>query len=126
MNTRLQKLEDNNWDGAVFVAAGLERINLVPDKHEVLDWMVPAPAQGAIMVTANEGDKQALAVCQKIHHEQTHFLVWLERSFMKTLEGGCTAPIGAHAVIQGDEVLFKGVLSAVDGSKQCSVQLKKK
>ena len=52
VNTRLQKLEDNDWDGAIFAAAGLKRLKLLPEKEEFikLDWMVPAPAQGAVMV----------------------------------------------------------------------------
>src|SRR5258705_700590 len=50
INTRLQKVKDNNWQGAIFAAAGLERINLRPQNCIELDWMLPAPAQGAIMV----------------------------------------------------------------------------
>lgn len=125
VNTRLQKLKDNDWQGAVFAAAGLERINLMPENYEILDWMIPAPAQGAIMITVPETDKEAIAICEKIHHDQTHFLVWQEREFMKKLEGGCTAPIGAYAYMEGDNVVFEGVLSAIDGKEQNKVQLKK-
>jgi hydroxymethylbilane synthase len=65
VNTRMQKLKDNNWNGAIFAAAGLERINLKPDTFLNLDWMVPAPAQGAMVVVAMENDgftKEALAL----------------------------------------------------------------
>ncbi len=50
VNTRMQKLEDNDWNGAIFAAAGLERINLTPANHIDLNWMLPAPAQGAMLV----------------------------------------------------------------------------
>ncbi len=56
VNTRMQKLQDNDWSGAVFAAAGLERINLKPDTFINLDWMVPAPAQGAMVVVAMGND----------------------------------------------------------------------
>ncbi len=54
VNTRLQKLNDNDWQGAIFAKAGLERINVLPKNHEVLEWMLPAPAQGAMVIVALE------------------------------------------------------------------------
>ena len=48
VNTRMQKLHDSDWNGAIFAAAGLERINLKPENYIDLRWMIPAPAQGAI------------------------------------------------------------------------------
>ena len=52
VNLRLQKLQDNPWNGAIFAAAGIGRIGLRPENAINLDWMIPAPAQGAIMITA--------------------------------------------------------------------------
>lgn len=118
VNTRLKKLEENNWNGAIFAKAGLERINLLPKEHIVLDWMIPAPAQGAIMITALESDAFVLDACKKLHHEDTALCVGIERDFMRTLEGGCTAPIGGYAEIDGDNISFKGLLSAIDGKEQ--------
>jgi len=118
VNTRLKKLEDNNWNGAIFAKAGLERINLLPKEHIVLDWMIPAPAQGAIMITALESDAFVLDACKKLHHEETALCVGIERDFMRTLEGGCTAPIGGYAEIDGENISFKGLLSAIDGKEQ--------
>ena len=118
VNTRLKKLEDNNWNGAIFAKAGLERINLLPKEHIVLDWMIPAPAQGAIMITALESDTFVLDACKKLHHEDTALCVGIERDFMRTLEGGCTAPIGGYAEIDGENISFKGLLSAIDGKEQ--------
>ena len=57
VNTRLQKFEDSNWNGAIFAAAGLGRIDVRPEESVNLEWMVPAPAQGAIMMTAREDDE---------------------------------------------------------------------
>jgi len=122
VNTRLQKLIDNNWNGAIFAAAGLERIELLPENHVMLDWMIPAPAQGAIMITALKADAKILEICAKINHKETEIAVAVERQFMKTLEGGCTAPIGGNAKITGDNISFKGILIAIDGSEKVEVE----
>ncbi len=122
VNTRLRKLKENDWDGAVFAGAGLKRINLLPQNHVVLDWMIPAPAQGTIMITALGKDTDVLNICSKINHELTEKAVWVERLFMKTLEGGCTAPIGGNAKIKNNIIYFKGVLSDLDGSTNLTVQ----
>ena len=121
VNTRLQKLKDNKWNGAIFAKAGLERINLLPKEHLVLDWMIPAPAQGAIMITALDSNQDVLDACANLHHDDTALCVGIERDFMSTLEGGCTAPIGGYAEIDGDIVSFKGLLSAIDGKVQKGV-----
>src|SRR5690554_7406264 len=57
VNTRLQKLKDNGWNGAIFAKAGLERIKVLPSQYTELDWMIPAPAQGAMVIVAMENDE---------------------------------------------------------------------
>lgn len=120
VNTRLQKLEDNNWNGAVFAAAGLERINLTPKNHSTLDWMIPAPAQGAMVVVALENDAFTIDAVSQLNHIETEICTHIERQFLKTLEGGCTAPIGAYAKYDenNDELEFKGVLLSIDGKER--------
>ena len=70
VNTRLRKVSESNWHGAIFAAAGLERINLRPENSIDLDWMLPAPAQGAIMVVCKEGDELSFNACQHFNDEQ--------------------------------------------------------
>ncbi len=122
VNTRLQKLKDNNWDGAIFAKAGLERINVLPKNHLILDWMTPAPAQGAIVVTALTNNKEIIKVCANMNDAETEQCVFAERQFMKTLEGGCTAPIGALATIEGNSIRFKGTLLSIDGKQKIEVE----
>ncbi|WP_298755260.1 hydroxymethylbilane synthase [uncultured Psychroserpens sp.] len=122
VNSRLQKLEDNNWNAAIFAAAGLGRIGLRPEQSFNLDWMLPAPAQGAIMITALESDEETRAICTEINHEDTETCTSIERKFLNLLEGGCSAPIGALAFIKNEEVHFQGVLLSLDGSKKIEVQ----
>ena len=120
VNTRLQKLTDNPWNGAIFAAAGLERINKLPKKHLVLDWMLPAPAQGAIVVVVREDNVALQKKLLPLHDDYTYIATQLERDFLRALEGGCTAPIGAFAEFKDDKLYFKGGLWSEDG-KEASV-----
>lgn len=122
VNTRLQKLKDNNWNGAVFAAAGLERINLKPDTFINLDWMIPAPAQGAMLVVTMECDAFCDEAISKLNHYETEVCTTIERQFLRTLEGGCTAPIGALAQIVNNEIQFEGVLFSLDGKQNYHIK----
>ena len=118
VNTRLRKLEESNWQGAIFAAAGLERINLRPEKAIDLDWMLPAPAQGAVMVVCREGETEIFNSCQQLHHNETAICAHAERNFLRQLMGGCATPISALAQIQGDEIFFKGNVVSLDGREK--------
>ncbi len=124
VNTRMQKLKDNDWDGAVFAAAGLERINLKPDSFINLDWMIPAPAQGAMVVLAMEKDAFTIDALSQLNDIETEICTYIERQFLKTLEGGCTAPIGALAKYNenDDTINFKGVLLSIDGKQKLEIE----
>lgn len=124
VNTRLQKLTENNWNGAVFAAAGLERLHLKPELHENLNWMIPAPAQGAMMVVAMQNDDFCREALAHLNHIETEICTYIERQFLRTLEGGCTAPIGALAQYDedADTIVFKGVLLSIDGKQKMEVE----
>lgn len=123
VNTRLQKLKDNNWEGAIFAAAGLERINIKPDNFIDLDWMIPAPAQGAMVVVAMGNDDFCIDAVSELNDIETEVCTHIERQFLKALEGGCTAPIGAIAhIIEDEEILFKGVLLSLDGKEKVAIE----
>ena len=126
VNLRLQKLEDSDWNGAIFAAAGIGRIGVRPEEAINLDWMIPAPAQGAIMVTALAEDDFVREACAILNHEETEICTTIERTFLNKLEGGCTAPIGALAYIKDEEINFKGVLLSPDGTKKIDVTRVKK
>ena len=124
VNTRMQKLKDNDWNGAVFAAAGLERINLKPDSFINLDWMIPAPAQGAMVVLAMENDAFTIDAVSQLNDIETEICTYIERQFLRTLEGGCTAPIGALAKYNenDDTIDFKGILLSVDGKQKLEIE----
>jgi hydroxymethylbilane synthase len=122
VNLRMQKLNDNDWDGAIFAAAGLERIGLKPGKYEVLDWMIPAPAQGAMVVLAMAKDEFCWQAVSELNDLETDICTYIERQFLRTLEGGCTAPIGAIAKFTEDTIEFKGALFSIDGTQKIEVE----
>jgi hydroxymethylbilane synthase len=122
VNTRLKKVEESNWDGAIFAAAGLERINLRPKNSIELDWMLPAPAQGAIMVVCREEDDFCLDACNHFNHADTAICTKIERDFLRLLLGGCSTPISALAVVQDDNIIFKGNILSVDGKEKVDVE----
>jgi hydroxymethylbilane synthase len=124
VNTRMQKLAESDWNGAVFAAAGLERINLKPENYINLDWMIPAPAQGAMLVVAMANDEFTKDAVGQLNDIETEICTYIERQFLKTLEGGCTAPIGALAEYdeEKDTIEFKGVLFSVDGKQKIEIE----
>ena len=122
VNTRLQKLAASKWQGAIFAKAGLKRIDVLPSQFEVLDWMIPAPAQGAMVVVALEKDAEIIAATSKLNHEVSQICTHVERQFLQVLEGGCTAPIGANATIVDEVLQFKGALFSLDGTKKLEIE----
>jgi len=124
VNTRLQKLTENNWKGAIFAAAGLERINLRPSQSVELDWMLPAPAQGAIVIVCRADDQDSFDICAGLNDDQTALCAKVERDFLRTLLGGCSTPIAALARIEENKIHFKGNILTPDGNKKSEIEKK--
>lgn len=120
VGTRLRKFEEEGWDGIIFAKAGLERLKLLPKNHIVLDWMLSAPAQGAIAVVCRSEDESIYKACREINHEETEISVSVERDFLYHLEGGCSVPISALATVESwnDAVHFQGLVSSLDGKRE--------
>ncbi len=122
VNTRLRKLREHSWNAAVFAAAGLERIGLLPQSHAVLDWMLPAPAQGAMLVVVRQDDPRALEIARGLNDNDSALCTAVERDFLRTLEGGCTAPIGAQATLEHGILHFKGGVFSLDGRDEVRIE----
>ncbi|MCR9154557.1 MAG: hydroxymethylbilane synthase [Bacteroidetes bacterium] len=118
VQTRLAKLRDGNWDGAIFAKAGLERLGLLPQHYLELDWMIPAPAQGIIGITCRVDDAKSKAILAAINHEATALQAQVERNFLKQVEGGCSAPVGAHAVQVDSKLSLRAGVFSLDGSNK--------
>jgi len=122
VNTRLRKVQENDWQGAIFAAAGLERINLRPANAIDLDWMLPAPAQGAIIVVCKEEDTDALNACRLFHDADTALCTAIERDFLRALMGGCSTPISALAQIKDGTLKFNGSILSTDGKHKVEIE----
>jgi hydroxymethylbilane synthase len=122
VNTRLKKVYEHKWNGAIFAAAGLERINLRPKNSVDLNWMLPAPAQGAIMVVCREDDSFSFEACKFFNNVDTALCTKIERDFLRTLLGGCSTPISALAEVKNDKIVFKGNICSVDGKEKIEIE----
>ena len=120
--TRLKKLKESNWRGTIMAKAGLERLNLLPLNYMDLDWMIPAPAQGAISVQNLAENSSITKILNEITHSETEMCTNIERAFLNKLEGGCSAPIGAHAKVVDGCIEFCGVILSVDGKDKIEVK----
>ncbi len=123
VQTRLRKVDENGWEGAIFAAAGLKRINLDHHIAEYLDWMVPAPAQGAVAVMIREKDKELEKKISQIEHAESALCTGIERELLNKMEAGCSAPVGAFAWIEKGVLILHAVALTLDGSLQYDVEL---
>jgi hydroxymethylbilane synthase len=125
IQTRLQKLLDrDDWDAAIFAAAGVERANLPAPHLAGLDWMLPAPAQGALAVVCRADDEFVLEACRPLNHRETALCTQAEKDFLRTLQGGCSTPIAALALVEGDQIDFRGNIISADAMHKLEVHLR--
>ena len=117
IQTRLEKLHENDWDGAIFAAAALERLEITGELVEPLNDFLPAPAQGALMVVCHVANEYIAQQLTLLNDRNSELSTHIEREFLKTLEGGCTAPIGALAIIEEGTVHFSGGVYSLKGAK---------
>ena len=123
VNNRLKKVTNSQWHGAVFAAAGLERLGFGHLHTIELDWMLPAPAQGAIAIVCRENDTDALNYCAALNDFDTQICTQVEKDFLRILMGGCSTPIGAYAILKNNEIIFKGNILSPDGEKKVEVKI---
>ena len=101
---------------------GLKGIHLRPENSMDLDWMLPAPAQGAITIVCRNNDKFSFDVCNLLNDHNTELCTKIERDFLRALLGGCSTPISALAVIENDTIIFKGNICSPDGKKKIEIE----
>lgn len=117
IQTRLQKLEEGDFDATILSLAGIKRMKMDID-YEMLPLMIPAASQGVIAVAGHSDKPEINEILSQINHKKTQICVEIERNFLSTLEGGCTAPIGAFAEMIENQIRFKAALCSLDG-KNC-------
>jgi hydroxymethylbilane synthase len=118
LNTRLAKLDEGQYDAIILAVAGLERLGMPERVHQVISAEVSlhAVGQGALGIECRNDDPDTQAVLKAIEHLPTTYRCLAERSFLRSLEGGCQVPIGVNTTIEGDTLTLKGMVAKLDGS----------
>ena len=120
VQTRLRKLEEENFDAIVLAQAGLKRLGLADQITQVFtaDELIPAVGQGALAIECRSDDQEMLDMLAKLSDEDTMWCTRGERSFLRQLQGGCQVPMGVHGTIHKGQLTLKAIISSLDG-KNC-------
>ncbi|WP_409270830.1 hydroxymethylbilane synthase [Neobacillus sp. SCS-31] len=121
VDTRLEKLNNGEYDAIILAAAGLSRLGWskeVVTEFIDADLCIPAIGQGALAIECREDDQELLAIFEKFTCKQTALAVRAERSFLKKMEGGCQVPIGGFATAEENGDITLNVLVASPDGKE--------
>ena len=114
IQTRLAKLEAGQFSALVLAAAGLKRLGLEGriSRYFTTEEILPAAGQGILVVQTRKGmDTQCLRLVQD---EKTACCAKAERAFVRALDGGCSSPVAAHAVVEGEKLTLTGFYVSPD------------
>ncbi|MCE7556497.1 hydroxymethylbilane synthase [Aliivibrio fischeri] len=118
VGTRLQKLDDGNYDAIILACAGLIRLGLEDRIKSAIEpeQSLPAVGQGAVGIEARLDDARLRALLEPLNHPETANRVLCERAMNNRLEGGCQVPIGSYSLIDGDQIWLRALVGEPDGS----------
>lgn len=119
VDTRLAKLENEDYDAIILAAAGLKRLGWNDDvvtEYLDVDICLPAVAQGTLGIECRADDEELLAALAKITDQTTWNEAHAERAFLAAMDGGCQVPIAGYATTNGDEITLTGLVAAPDAS----------
>ena len=124
MDTRLAKLDRGECDAIVVAYAALKRLGLENRITQVFtaDEVVPAPGQGIIAVETATADLQTMRLVRRLDHARTRICAECERLFLATLGGGCATPLGAHAELTEEGLLFRVFWCSPDGRQKLNLE----
>lgn len=119
VNTRLAKLDAGEYDAIILAAAGLKRLEMA---HRITAFIepeqsLPANGQGAVGIECRLDDEAVKALLAPLEHAETRTRVLTERAMNRALQGGCQVPIGAYALVEGDQIWLRGLVGSPDGSQ---------
>lgn len=119
INTRLQKLDDGQYDAIILAESGLQRMGFDDRITAVLtpEVSLPAVGQGALGIECRENDAEVESLLAALEHPPTRLRVTAERAMNHRLNGGCQVPIGAYAELVGDQLRLRGMVGQPDGSE---------
>lgn len=121
--TRINKLKNSDWDATILACAGLIRLDLQKEIDQSLEWMIGAPAQGAVAIMSLKKNVELNKVLKFINDHNTMLCTNIERDFLNRLNGGCSSPVGAYAYIENDQIFFTAIALNENGSDEIKIEL---
>ena len=120
VDTRLKKLKEGQYDAIILSLAGIKYLQFENEVSETFttEEMIPSAGQGIIALQCRENDHEITSLLRKINHEETYKRAHAERNILKVLEGDCETAIGAHSIIDGENIIVEAELFSLDGSKR--------
>ncbi|TDW11862.1 hydroxymethylbilane synthase [Staphylococcus sp. AtDRG32] len=122
IDTRLNKLETEDYDAIILAAAGLKRMGWSDDVVTTYldkDTLLPAIGQGALGIECRRNDIELLELLQKVHNNEVANCVTAERTFLAAMDGSCQVPIGGYANYNNNnEIEFTGLIMTPDGKER--------
>lgn len=119
VDTRLNKIENEEVAATILAMCGLERISKEHKIKKIIekDEMLPSGGQGSLAVQVRKNDEKISQLLKKINHEETQICVKAERAFLRELGASCATPVAAHATIEGEKLNLKTLILDYDGSE---------
>ena len=120
VDTRIKKLKEGQYDAIILSLAGIKYLQLENEISETFTTkeIIPSAGQGIIALQCRDEDKKIISILKKINHNETYKRAHAERNILKVLEGDCETAVGAHSIIDGDNIIVEAELFSLDGSKR--------
>ncbi len=119
VNSRLQKLDDGQFDAIILASAGLIRLEFEQRIRQRIppEQSLPSVGQGAVGIECRVNDERIESLIAPLNHADTHTRLTAERAMNHRLNGGCQVPIAGYATLDGDMLYLRGLVGRPDGSE---------
>jgi len=120
IDTRIKKLNDGLYDAVILSYAGIKSLSIEDKISEIFSTqeIIPSAGQGIISLQCRDDDKDIISILNSINDQKTYLRAHAERNVLKVLEGDCETAVGAHSIIQGDEIVLEAELFSLDGKQR--------
>ena len=120
IDTRIKKLNDGLYDAIILSYAGIKSLTIEDKITEVFstEKIIPSAGQGIIALQCRNNDNEIISILDKVNDNETFQIAHAERNVLKVLEGDCETAVGAHAIINGDEITLEAELFSLNGDQR--------
>ncbi|MDC0250052.1 hydroxymethylbilane synthase [Candidatus Pelagibacter sp.] len=120
VDTRIKKLNDGMYDAIILAYAGIKSLSIEDKITEIFSTqeIIPSAGQGIISLQCRNDDKDITSILDSINDQKTYLRAHAERNVLKVLEGDCETAVGAHSIIEGDEIVLEAELFSLNGKQR--------